>query len=208
MSLASELRLEAQKDFFEAKRAADHLEGSAEAALQGELLPPMLPGHSYWRNPWVPAGVSVIISPMNFIWGIPGIHLVGAYLAGVPFIYKGHPYAGITNTTMIRMMIAAGADPAYVQKVEGFGKGISKLATDRRVTVVAVTGSSETASIPPRESRIAVVASSQRAGLPIRIALATVSGLSTRSPSTSGAAPAAWNPYIRGDDPASVKPFQ
>ncbi|HEY3587287.1 MAG TPA: aldehyde dehydrogenase family protein, partial [Myxococcaceae bacterium] len=139
-------RLEAQKDFFEAKRAADHLEGSAEAALQGELLPPMLPGHSYWRNPWVPAGVSVIISPMNFIWGIPGIHLVGAYLAGVPFIYKGHPYAGITNTTMIRMMIAAGADPAYVQKVEGFGKGIAKLATDKRVTVVAVTGSSETAS--------------------------------------------------------------
>jgi hypothetical protein len=44
--------------------------------------------------------------------------------------------------------------------------------------------------------------------LPIRIALATVSGLSTRSPSTSGAAPAAWNPYIRGDDPASLKPFQ
>jgi hypothetical protein len=87
-------RLEAQKDFFEAKRAADHLEGSAEAALQGEILPPMLPGHSYWRNPWVPAGVSVIISPMNFIWGIPGIHLVGAYLAGVPFIYKGHPFAG------------------------------------------------------------------------------------------------------------------
>jgi len=139
-------RLEAQKDFFEAKRAADHLEGSAEAALQGEILPPMLPGHSYWRNPWVPAGVSVIISQMNFIWGIPGIHLVGAYLAGVPFIYKGHPFAAITNTTMIRMMIAAGADPAYVQKVEGFGKGISKLATDKRVTVVAVTGSSETAS--------------------------------------------------------------
>ena len=139
-------RLEAQKDFFEAKRAADHLEGSAEAALQGELLPPMLPGHSYWRNPWVPAGVSVIISPMNFIWGIPGIHLVGAYLAGVPFIYKGHPYAAITNTTMIRMMVAAGADPAYVQKVEGFGKGIATLATDKRVTVVAVTGSSETAS--------------------------------------------------------------
>lgn len=139
-------RLEAQKDFFEAKRAADHLEGSAEAALQGELLPPMLPGHSYWRNPWVPAGVSVIISPMNFIWGIPGIHLVGAYLAGVPFIYKGHPFAALSNTTMIRMMLAAGADPAYVQKVEGFGKGIASLATDRRVTVVAVTGSSETAS--------------------------------------------------------------
>src|SRR5215470_1807356 len=139
-------RLEAQKDFFEAKRACDHLEGSAEAALKGEIIPPMLDQHTYWRNPWVPAGVSVIISPMNFIWGIPGIHLAGAYLAGVPFIYKGHPFAAISNTTMIRMMLAAGADPAYVQKVEGFGKGIAKLATDRRVTVVAVTGSSETAS--------------------------------------------------------------
>ena len=67
----------------------------------------------------------------------------------MPFIYKGHPYAAITNTTMIRMMLAAGADPAYVQKVEGFGKGIASLATDRRVTVVAVTGSSETASEDP-----------------------------------------------------------
>ena len=56
-------RLEAQKDFFEAKRAADHLEGSAEAALQGEILPPMLPGHSYWRNPWVPAGGARSSSP-------------------------------------------------------------------------------------------------------------------------------------------------
>jgi alpha-ketoglutaric semialdehyde dehydrogenase len=138
-------RLEAQKDFFEAKRAADHLEGSAEAAIQGELLPPMVEGHSYWRNPWVPAGVSVIISPMNFIWGIPGIHLAGAYLAGVPLIFKGHPFAAISNTTMIRMMLAAGADPAYVQCIQGFGGGISTLATDPRVTVVAVTGSSETA---------------------------------------------------------------
>ena len=138
-------RLEAQKDFFEAKRACDHLEGSAEAALKGEIIPPMLDQHTYWRNPWVPAGVSVIISPMNFIWGIPGIHLAGAYLAGVPFIYKGHPFAAISNTTMIRMMIAAGADPAYVQKVEGFGGGIASLGTDPRVTVVALTGSSETA---------------------------------------------------------------
>ena len=33
-----------------------------------------------------------------------------------------------------------------------------------------------------------------RAGLPIRIAEATVSGFSIGCPSTSGAAPAAWNP--------------
>src|SRR5206468_4268046 len=91
------------------------------------------------------AGVSTIISPMNFIWGIPGIHLVGAYLSGVPLIYKGHPFAALTNTTMIRMMIAAGADPRQVHKIEGFGKGIANVATDKRVAVVAVTGSSETA---------------------------------------------------------------
>ena len=108
-------RLEAQKDFFEAKRAADHLEGSAEAAIQGELLPPMTEGHTYWRNAYLPAGVSVIISPMNFIYGIPGIHLIGAYLAGVPFIFKGHPFAALSNTTMVRMLLAAGADPGYVQ---------------------------------------------------------------------------------------------
>ena len=45
---------------------------------------------------------------------------------------------------------------------------------------------------------IAPIASSQRAGLPMRIALATVSGSSTGAPCTSGAAPAAWKPSIRG----------
>ena len=54
----------------------------------------------------------------------------------------------------------------------------------------------------------AAIASSQRAGLPMRIALATVSGFSTRWPSTSGAAPAAWKPNSRGEAPASLKPFQ
>src|SRR5262249_19633277 len=102
-------RLEAQRAWWGPRGAGAPRGGSPERALRGETPPPMLPGHSYWRNPWVPAGVSVIISPMNFIWGIPGIHLVGAYLAGVPFIYKGHPYAAISNTTMIRMMLAAGA---------------------------------------------------------------------------------------------------
>ena len=54
----------------------------------------------------------------------------------------------------------------------------------------------------------ASIASSQRAGLPIRIALATVSGASTGAPWTSGAAPSAWKPSIRGREPRSVKPFQ
>ena len=37
------------------------------------------------------------------------------------------------------------------------------------------------------------------AGEPIRIAVAMVSGCVTGSPSTSGAAPAAWVPNIRGN---------
>jgi hypothetical protein len=44
--------------------------------------------------------------------------------------------------------------------------------------------------------------------LPIRIALATVSGCSTGAPCTSGAAPAACQPSIRGRTPDSSKPFQ
>src|SRR5712672_2808843 len=138
-------RLEAEKDFFEAKRACDHLEGSFEAAIQGEMVPDMFPGQRYWRDAWLPAGLSVIVTPMNFIWGIPTIHLAGAYLAGCPWILKGHPFAALTNTSMVRAFLAAGADPRFIQKVEGFGKGIAPLATDHRVAVVSVTGSSETA---------------------------------------------------------------
>ena len=37
-------------------------------------------------------------------------------------------------------------------------------------------------------------APAQEAGLPTRIAVATVSGLDTGKPRTSGAAPSAWNP--------------
>ncbi len=137
--------LEAQKDFYEAKRAADHLEGNAETGMRGELVPQMVPGQTYWRDAFLPAGVAVLVTPMNFIWGIPGIQIIGAYLSGCPFIYKGHPFSAITNTTIIRMLIAAGADPRFVHKLEGFGKGISSLVGDHRVAVVSVTGSSETA---------------------------------------------------------------
>jgi acyl-CoA reductase-like NAD-dependent aldehyde dehydrogenase len=137
--------LEAQKDFWEAKRAADHMEGAAEVALRGELVPPMLAGHTYWRDCYLPAGPATVITPMNFIYGIPGIQIVGAYLSGCPFIFKGHPYAGVTNTTLAKMLLAAGADPDGFQKVEGFGGSVEKLATDPRIAVVSVTGSAETA---------------------------------------------------------------
>jgi aldehyde dehydrogenase (NAD+) len=138
-------RLEAEKDFFEAKRACDHLEGSFEAAIKGEMIPDMMAGQKFWRDAWLPAGLAAIITPMNFIWGIPMIHLAGAYLTGCPWILKGHPYSALTNTSMVRAFLAAGADPRFIQKVEGFGKGIAPLATDHRVAVVAVTGSSDTA---------------------------------------------------------------
>src|SRR5207244_664211 len=54
-------------------------------------------------------------------------------------------FEALTSASMVRAFLAAGADPRFVQKVEGFGKGIAPLATDHRAAVVAVTGSSETA---------------------------------------------------------------
>ncbi len=138
-------RLEAEKDFWEARRAADHLEGSAEIAMQGTQLPALIGGHDYWKTDYIPAGVCAAITPMNFIYGIPVIQIVGCYIAGSPLVFKGHPDAAITNTTLIRALVAAGADPRAVQKIEGFGKGIASLATDRRVKVVSVTGSDQTA---------------------------------------------------------------
>ncbi len=138
-------KLEADKDYWEAKRCADHLEGSAERAMLGDLYPTMLEGHTYWKNKNLPAGVVGIFTPMNFIYGIPVIQFIGAYLAGAPFVFKGHPFGAICNTTMMRMLIAAGADPHSVQKIEGFGKRIEKLVSDKRVAVVSITGSDATA---------------------------------------------------------------
>ena len=138
-------RLEADKDFWEGKRAADHLEGAADKAMAGSSVPTMFGGQSYWKDAFLPAGVCAVITPMNFIYGIPGIQIIACYLSGSPMIYKGHPFAGITNNTLVRMLIAAGADPRAVHKIEGFGGDVADLAKDERVAVVSVTGSAETA---------------------------------------------------------------
>jgi acyl-CoA reductase-like NAD-dependent aldehyde dehydrogenase len=138
-------RLEADKDFWEAKRAADHLEGNAEKAMAGDVIPQMVPGQTYWKDSYLPAGVCAVITPMNFIYGIPGIQIVGCYLSGSPMIFKGHPFSAITSTTLIKMMIGAGADPRAVHKLEGFGGDIKRLTADERIAVVSVTGSAETA---------------------------------------------------------------
>ena len=105
-------RLEADKDFWEAKRAADHLEGNAEKAMRGDIVPTMVPGQSYWRDAYVPAGVCTLITPMNFIYGIPGIQLVGCYLSGSPLIFKGHPFSAITTTTLDRRCSRGGRQSA------------------------------------------------------------------------------------------------
>jgi acyl-CoA reductase-like NAD-dependent aldehyde dehydrogenase len=138
-------RLEAEKDFWEAKRAADHLEGNAEKAMMGEIVPTLIAGQTYWKNAFMPAGVCTVITPMNFIYGIPGIQIVACYLSGSPLIFKGHPFSAITSTTLIKMLLAAGADPRAVHKLEGFGGDIAPLVADPRVAIVSVTGSAETA---------------------------------------------------------------
>jgi acyl-CoA reductase-like NAD-dependent aldehyde dehydrogenase len=138
-------RLEAEKDFWEAKRAADHLEGNVEKAMKGELVPTMASGQTYWKDGYIPAGVCTVITPMNFIYGIPGIQITACFLSGSPMIFKGHPFSAITSTTLVKMLLAAGADPRAVHKLEGFGGDIKPLVADRRVAVVSVTGSAETA---------------------------------------------------------------
>jgi acyl-CoA reductase-like NAD-dependent aldehyde dehydrogenase len=138
-------RLEADKDFWEAKRAVDHLEGCADKAMAGEIVPTMIAGQTYWKNAFMPAGVCTLITPMNFIYGIPGIQIAACYLSGSPLIFKGHPFSAITSTTLIKMLLAAGADPRAVHKIEGFGPDIAPLVSDPRVAIVSVTGSAETA---------------------------------------------------------------
>jgi acyl-CoA reductase-like NAD-dependent aldehyde dehydrogenase len=138
-------RLEADKDFWEAKRAADHLEGNAEKAMRGELVPTMLAGQTYWKDAYVPAGVCTVITPMNFVYGIPGIQMVACYLSGSPMIFKGHPFCAVTSTTLVKMFLASGADPRAVHKVEGFGGDVAPIVDDPRIAVVSVTGSAETA---------------------------------------------------------------
>ena len=140
-------RLEADKDFWEAKRCADHLEGNVEKAMAGDVIPTMVPGQQFWKDSYLPAGVCAVITPMNFIYGIPGIQIIGCYLSGSPMIFKGHPFCAITSTTLIKMLIAAGADPRAVYKLEGFGGDIKSLTQDARIAVVSVTGSAETAKI-------------------------------------------------------------
>jgi len=143
--LTPKTRLEADKDFWEAKRAADHLEGSVEKAMAGETIPTMIPGQAYWKDGYIPAGVCTLITPMNFIYGIPTIQLVACYLSGSPLILKGHPFSAVASTTLVKMLVAAGADPRAVHKVEGFGGDVAPIVEDDRVAVVSVTGSVQTA---------------------------------------------------------------
>ena len=110
----------------------------------------MIAGQTYWKNAYMPAGVCTVITPMNFIYGIPGIQIVGLLperladdLQGAPLLRHHEHHA------RARCCIAAGADPRAVHKLEGFGGDIAPLAADPRVAVVSVTGSAETAKIDP-----------------------------------------------------------
>ncbi|MGH7439560.1 MAG: aldehyde dehydrogenase family protein, partial [Polyangiaceae bacterium] len=54
-------------------------------------------------------------------------------------------FSAVATTTLVKMLLAAGADPRTVHKVEGFGGDVAPLVEDPRVVVVSVTGSVETA---------------------------------------------------------------
>src|SRR6202042_1335892 len=76
-----------------------------------------------------------------------------------------------------------------------------------RKVYASMISSSVTAVMDPPDSDAAAVAEYQLAGFPMRIAVGIVSGFSTGGRRTMGAAPAAWNPSMRGnlvDRPASL----
>ena len=61
----------------------------------------------------MPAGVCTVITPMNFIYGIPGIQIVACYLSGSPLIFKGHPLQrDHVDDARSRCSLAAGRRPA------------------------------------------------------------------------------------------------
>jgi hypothetical protein len=146
-------RLEADKDFWEAKRAADHLEGNVEKAMAGEIVPTMLRGQTYWKDAYIPAGVCTVITPMNFIYGIPGIQMTACYLSGSPMIFKGHPFSAITSTTLVKMFLAAGADPRAIHKLEGFGPDGSRCVSPTPSSAWARTSAPVCTALPPAPRR-------------------------------------------------------
>ena len=139
-------RLEADKDFWEAKRAADHLEGNVEKAMAGDVIPTMVPGQAYWKDSYLPAGVCAVITPMNFVYGIPGIQIVGCYLSGSPMIFKGHPFSAHhqhdAHPDAPRRRAPTRAPSTSSRASAATSRN---LAEDQRVAVVSVTGSAETA---------------------------------------------------------------
>src|SRR5690606_26282937 len=89
----------------------------------------------------------------------------------------------------------AARSPATLAADAGSQNTPSRRATSRYASRISA---SETVRNEPADSRTAATAVSQLAGRPMRIAVATVSGWATGSPRTSGAAPSAWTPSIRG----------
>ena len=98
-----------------------------------------------------------------------------------------------------------GRQPAGSRPGSAADDGSQKMPSCRaRSRQAARIWSSLTASIRPPDSSRAATAFVQLAGSPIRIAVAIVSGASTRWPRTIGAAPSAWKPNIRGSDSADA----
>src|SRR5690606_453185 len=90
---------------------------------------------------------------------------------------------------------AVASRPATLAAEAGSTNTPSREASSRYAARIS---SSVTAANRPFDSSLAVTAFCQDAGLPTRMAVATVSGFSTGWPCTSGAAPAAWKPNMRG----------
>ena len=91
-------------------------------------------------------GVCTVITPMNFIYGIPGIQIVGCYLSGSPLHLQGPPLQRDHDDDAHQDAPRRRRRPARGAQGRGLRRATSRRSSsDPRVAVVSVTGSAETA---------------------------------------------------------------
>ena len=122
--------------------AIDFLEYYARQAIELEAGRPLaqVPGeHNEMR--YVPCGVVAVISPWNFPLAIPAGMVAAALATGNSVVLKPAEQAPGCAAELVAALRAAGVPPAAIGVLPGPGEVGRALATDRRVNLIAFTGS-------------------------------------------------------------------
>ena len=90
-----------------------------------------------------PLGVVLVIGPSNYPLFLPGVQLLQAFVAGNAVLLKPAPTAGESASTLLNILVAAGAPPDLVQCLPS-ERDSAVHAIGRKVDKVFFTGSAET----------------------------------------------------------------